>query len=167
MLGSIQQYVRGLLDGAPLPGEVPGPLTAWVTPPVWERIPEPRAYVWGGRLRTTRQAGPRGAARKTFAWTVDIYVNWLTTPDNALAAEPFPFVVDTVIGVLSAAAMPVFIDTSGNVVGVNATSPSDTQILSIGEEMELDYPPERSVDKQRTIWYGARLAASVTEVVTG
>lgn len=165
MLGSVQLYVKGILDGLPLPQGTPGPLSARITPPVVEKISAPKAYVWGGRLRAARQTAPRVAGFKKFPWTVDVWLAYLDNPDNALASEPFPRVVDAVMLAFMTTVMPVFINSDGVPVGPNASSRTDTQIQAIGEAFDLEYPPERAVTAQRQVWYAARIGLEVLEVV--
>jgi hypothetical protein len=165
MLDSVQRYARGLIDGAPMPPGVPGPLTAWITPPATEKMSAPRAYVWGGKLRAARQTAPRGAGFMKFSWTVDLWVAYMSTPDAARAAEPFPKITDTVLKVFMTTPMPLFIDAAGVPVGPNATSAGDTQITSIGESFTGDYPPERSVAGPRMLWYVQQFGIDVDEVV--
>jgi hypothetical protein len=165
MLDSMQAYCRGLLDGLAMPQGVPGPLVAWVTPPVVEKANAPRAYVWGGRLRGRRQTAPRGPGFMALTWTVDVYLHYMSTPGKALAEEPFPKVVDAVLKTFMTTTMPLFVDAYGNPVGPNATSETDTQVQAIGEAFDGDYPPERTVDGPRMLWYAQRLGVEVLEVV--
>lgn len=165
MLDSVSAYVRGLIDGTPMPSGVPGPLVAHITAPVVEKMSAPRAYVWGGKFAAARQTAPRGQGFMKFTWTIDVYVAYMSTPDAALAGEPFPKIVDTVLRVFMATPMPLFIDSLGNPVGSNATSATDTQIVSIGEKLDGDYAPERTVAGPRMLWYVNRLGITVDEVV--
>lgn len=166
MLSSVQKYVKGIADGLAMPTGVPGPLVARITPPVWERVSAPRAYVWGGRVRGSRQTAPRGPGFKRIPWVVDVYLTYMDTPDDALANEPFPAVIDAVLGAFFTTTMPVWIDSTGTPVGPNApTAGSATQIQSIGESFDLDYPPERTVTAGRMIWYSTRIGLDVLEVV--
>jgi hypothetical protein len=50
-------------------------------------------------------------------------------------------------------------------MGPNAVDETDTQIQSIGETFDLDYPPERTPASMKMIWYSARLGLDVLEVV--
>ena len=165
MLDSVQQYVRGLIDGLVIPVTGIPPLTAWITPPVLEEADGPRAYVWGGRVRGGRQTAPRGPGMKRFPWSVDVYLTYRDTPDDALASEPFPKVIDTVLRTFMATTMPLWIDANGVPVGPNAGSSTDTQIQAIGESFDLEYPPERLPATMRMVWYSARIALDVLEVV--
>jgi hypothetical protein len=164
-LYSIQEYVRSLIDGLtfPLAPTVPA-LTAWVTPPTVEKATGPRAYVWGGRVRGGRQTAPRGPGMKRRPWTVDVYLIYLDTPDDARTNEPFPRIIDAVIDVFETTVMPLWIDQNGVPVGPNAGSTSDTQIQAIGESYDLDYPPERLPHSLRMVWYSARIGLDVLEV---
>lgn len=165
MLASIQQYVKGILDGTEIPVQGIPALTAWVTPPALEQADGPRAYVWGGDVAIGRQTAPRGPGFKKFPWSVDVWLAYLTTPDDGLETEPFPAVIDAVLLALMTTTMPLFIDAQGNPVGPNATSQTDTQIQSIGESMRLQYPPERMVGPMQMLWYTAQLRVDVLEVV--
>ena len=166
-LYSVARYVKGLIDGTPMPSGVPGPLVAYITPPVSEKLSAPRAYIWPGRAQVARQTAPRGQGFRKRTWPIDIYVNYMDTPDDALANEPFLQVVDAVTGVFEATVMPLFIDSLGNPVGPNATSATDTQILSIGEDWALDYPPERTVMNLRQLWFSTGIKLQVEEAKQG
>lgn len=165
MLYSVSKYVQGIFNGLPVPLQGVPPLTVWITPPVLEKADGPRGYVWGGRLRAARQTAPRGPAFKKFPWTVDLWLVYLDTPDNARQNEPFPMIIDTVITAVQATTMPLFIDKNGNPVGPNPVNPTDTQIQSIGETFDLDYPPERTPASMKMVWYSARIGLDVLEVV--
>ena len=165
-LYSVSKYVLGLIDGLPLPAGLP-PLEAWITPPALEEIDGPKAHVWGGRVRGGRQTAPRGPGFKRLPWQVDVYLVYMDTPDDALTYEPFPQVIDTVISVFAKTTMPLFIDAAGNPMGPNAVNETDTQILSIGESWELEYPPERVTASMLMVWYVARIGLDVLEVQQG
>jgi hypothetical protein len=165
VLSSVQSYVQGLIDGLVIPVSGNPALTAWITPPVFEKADGPRAYVWGGRVHGGRQTAPRGPGMMKFPWTVDIYLVYLDTPDNARQAEPFPRVIDTVLTTFMTTTMPVWIDAAGVPVGPNASTRTDTQIQAIGESFDLDYPPERAPAAGRMLWYSARIGLDVREVV--
>jgi len=158
--------VRGLLDGLTVP-YVDGmpPLTAWITPPALEQADGPRAHVWGGSVDISRQTAPRGPGFKKWPWTVDVYLVYLTTPDDGLVAEPMPRIIDAVITRFAATVMPLFIDVYGNPMGPNAASATDTQIQGIGERVRLQYPTEKMVGPMQMLWYVALLQVDVLEVV--
>lgn len=164
MLYSVQRYAQGIVDGIVMPDGLP-PLTAWVTPPVVEQADGPRAYTWGGRAHGSRQTAPRTAGMKKIQWVTDIWLAFLDTPDDALANESFPKVIDAVLWAFFTTVMPVFIDVNGNAVGPNATSPSDTQIQAVGESWDLEYPPERLPMTARMVWYSARIGMDILEVM--
>jgi len=164
LLYSIQKYVQGILADLALPDGLPQ-LTTWVTPPVAEDMDGPRAHVWGSRVHGSRQTAPRIKGMKKLPWNVDVYLAFLDTPDDALANESFPKVIDTVLWSLFTTTMPVFIDPSGTPVGPNATSAGDTQVQAIAESFDLDYPPERLPMTMKMVWYSARIGVDVLEVV--
>lgn len=164
MLYSIQKFAQGIVDGISMPDGLPA-LTAWVTPPVMEQIDGPRSYVWGGRVRGSRQTAPRRAGFKKIPWVVDVWLAFLDTPDDALANESFPKVIDAVLWAFFTAPMNIFIDGEGNVVGPEATGPHDTQVQAVGESFDLEYPPERLPMTGRMVWYSAHIAMDILEVV--
>lgn len=165
MLYSVSKYVLGIVNGLAVPIDGVDPITAWITPPTLEKADGPRAYVWGGSLRAARQTAPRGAGFKKFPWTVSVWLVYLDTPDNARQNEPFPLIIDTVMSAFMDTTMPLFISAEGVPMGPNAVNETDTQIQSIGETFDLDYPPERTPASMKMIWYSARLGLDVLEVV--
>jgi hypothetical protein len=158
--------VRSLLDGLAVPyvDSMP-PLTAWITPPALEQADGPRAHVWGGSVDISRQTAPRGPGFKKWPWVIDVYLIYLTTPDDGLDAEPMPRIIDAVLSQFGAVTMPTFIDIYGNVMGPNAVNETDTQIQGIGERIRLQYPPEKMVGPMQMIWYTALAQVDVLEVV--
>lgn len=162
-LNTIQTHVQGLINGLDLPGQVDGdghpiPLVAWITPPVVEDITGPRAYVWGGTLQERRQTAPRGQGFKKLRWVVDTYlVAAATAADNNLDQE-FPLIVDGVMAALRAAPMPILI--------TDPTTGVVSQLLSIGEDFELEYVPERLLAAPAgMLWYSARIGTVVEEAL--
>ena len=172
-LNSVQQYVHSIVNNLTIPS-LTSPLTAYITPPMVEELDGPRVYVWGGRLRGRRQTAPRGigsgAGFKRLDWVIDTYVSYLTTPDSANIDEQFPQVVDAIMAATWAVQMPLIIDGQGQRIptGMGATQtlpPGASQILSIGEDFELEYPPERSPATQRMLYYTCRIGLDVVEAV--
>ena len=167
-LNSTQLYVQSLINGLSIPapaGGTPSTLEAYITPPTLENLDGPRAYVWGNRMRATRQTAPRGAAFKHFAWTVDIYLSYLTAPDDANVDQEFPLLVDAVLQQLWTTTMPLFISSTG--IPVAPGTAGSSQILSIGEDFELEYPPERTPATLRMLYYSCRIGLDIYEAVQG
>lgn len=160
----MQRYVQGILAGLELPDGLPA-LTTWVTPPVVEDMDGPRGYVWGSRVQGSRQTAPRGAGFMKLPWTIDVYLAFLDTPDDALANESFPKVIDAVLMKFFTTTMPLFISAAGVPMGSDLVNDTDTQIQAIGERWDLDYPPERLPATMRMVWYSARIGMSVLEVI--
>jgi hypothetical protein len=155
-LNSVQLYVASLLDGLAIPGN-PTPLTAHITPPTVEDLDGPRAYVWGARLNGLRQTAPRGPGFKRLNWVVDVYLSYETVPDDPTVDQNFPLIVDAVMNATWQTVMPTFI--TDPQTGVKS------QILQIGEEFELEYPPERTPATLRMLYFTARLGLDVYEAV--
>lgn len=155
-LNSVQEYVLGLLDGLQIPGGGAS-LEAYITPPVVEDIDNPKAYILGSRLRGRRQTAPRGPGFKYLAWVVDIYITYETIPDSPTVDNEMALIIDAIMNKTWMTTMPLFITDS--VTGVKS------QILAIGEDFELEYPPERTPATLRMLYYAARLGLDVYEAV--
>lgn len=155
-LNSVQEYVKGLLDGLPIPGGG-APLEAYITPPTVEDIDRPKAYVQGARLRGQRQTAPRGPGFKRLNWMVDVYITYETVPDSVTVDQEMPLIIDAIMNKTWTTVMPLFIQ--DQVTGVRS------QILAIGEDFELEYPPERTPATLRMLYYVARLGLDVYEAV--
>ena len=100
---------------------------------------------------------------KYLTYQLDIYLKYLTNPQDAEIDQEFPIFVDTVLYQLYNTVMPVFIDSQGNVV--NAGGANISQITSIGEEWDMDYPPEMTPSTQRMLLYGCRITMMLEEVI--
>lgn len=159
-LNSVQIYVANLLNNLQVP-TITKPIEAYITPPTVEDVDGPRAYIWGARSRARRQTMPRGIAPragfKEINWTVDIYLVHLTTPDEPTIDQEFPLIVDTVLTQLWSTTMPIVI--------VDPTTGQESQIQAIGEEWELEYPPERLPATLRMLYFSCRIAMDVKEIV--
>ena len=155
-LNSVQEYVKNLLDGLQIPGGG-APLEAYITPPTVEDIDRPKAYVQGARLRGQRQTAPRGPGFKRLNWMVDVYITYETVPDSVTVDQEMPLIIDAIMNKTWTTVMPLFIQ--DQVTGVRS------QILAIGEDFELEYPPERTPATLRMLYYVARLGLDVYEAV--
>lgn len=153
---SVQEYVKGQLDGLIIPG-IPQALEAYVTPPTVEDIDRPKAYIWGGRCRIQRQTMPRGAGFKHLGWMVDIYLAYETNPDSPTVDQEFPAIVDAVFNKLWTTTTPLFI--TDPLTGVQS------QLLNVGENMEFEYPPERTPATLRMLYYSCRIGMELFEAV--
>ncbi len=172
-LNSLQLYTHSIIDGLLIPS-VTEPLRAYITPPNIEDLDGPRAYVWGGRLRGRRQTTPRGAPGqagfKRLDWVIDVYLSYLTTPDSADIDQQFPLIVDAIMAASWSVRMPLIIDSQGQRILTGAgpvqdLPPGASQIISIGEDFELEYPPERNPANLRMLYYTCRLGLDVYEAV--
>lgn len=165
-LTSTQLYVKNIIDGLLVPGAT-APIEAFVTPPAVYELNAPVAFVQGARLRVNRQTAPRRAGFKRLAWVVDVYLSYETNPDSETVDTEFPQIVDAVMAAFWKAPIPTFIDSLGNVLGTNPDPVPDgsSQIWNTGEDMELEYPPERLPATVRMLYYTARLGIDLEEVV--
>lgn len=155
-LNSVQQYIKGLINDLPVPGQ-DKTIEAYITPPTVEDIDRPKAYIWGGRLRGMRQTAPRGPGFKRLNWVVDVYLVWETLPYGPTIDSEFPLIIDAVMNKTWTTKMPIQIQ--------DPQTGQPSQILQIGEEFELEYPPERMPSTLRTLYWTARLGLDVYEAV--
>jgi hypothetical protein len=151
-----------MLDGLPIPGTTQT-LEAFITPPTVSDLNNPMAFVWGARLSVNRQTAPRGPGFKTLKWIVDVYLAYETNPNSPTVDIEFPSIIDAVMAKTWVATMPTYIDSNG--VPIQQEEPGSSQMLSIGESHELEYPPERTPATLRTLYFGARIGFDVLEVV--
>lgn len=158
-LNSVQHYVHSLVNGLVVPGGV-GTIEAWIQPPAFEPLDGPKAFIWGGKMRKRRQTTPRGRGFQQVEWIVDICLAYETVSDltnDPNVDQEFPLVVDAVMDALAATPMPLFI--------TDPTTGKRTQITSIGEDLDLEYPPEKAPATDRLVYYVCAINAHVTEVV--
>lgn len=167
-LNSVQNYVAGLLDGLEVPIRGTKPVEAHITPPTFEDIDGPKAYVWGGRHRGHRQTMPRNstgqlvdgkAGFKELNWDLDIYLAYETTADAPFLNQEFPCIVDAVLTKLWTTPVNRYI--TDPITGVIS------QITQIGEDWHFEMLPERTPNTLRMVFYTARITAMITEEVQG
>lgn len=159
-LNTVQAYLKGLLDGLAIPGNV-GNLEAYITPPDPRDDPPPAAYIWPASGDEKRQAMPRGnppgAGWKTLTHSVHVYLTWFNAADDPNADSAFPAVIDTVMTALRSAPNPV-----------RASDPYTGQVsdlVDIGEQMTWDYGPVHAVADQRWLRYDCLITVTVTELI--
>lgn len=104
----MQHHVRDLLDGLVIPGTT-DTIEAFITPPTVDNLDGPKAYIWGSRMRATRQTMPRTFGFKKLLWQVDVYLSYETVPDSPTVDQEFPLVIDAVMAALWSATMPTMI----------------------------------------------------------
>lgn len=155
-LNSVQLYVQGLLNNLPVPGGT-DTIKAWITPPAAEPLSGPRAYVWGGHIREGRQTMPRGPGFRELPWMIEVWLIYETNANVASLDQKFPLVIDAVWKKVWTATMPTTI--------TDPTTNVTSQIIAVGEESELEYPPERTPASLRMVLYTALLRVQVKEVV--
>lgn len=160
-LHSIQLFVQGLLDGLPIPGSTSQSLEASITPPTVDELGDnPKAFIWASRMTASRQTMPRDRGFKHLAWDIDVWLSYMTLPDSPTVDSEFPLLVDAVMTKLwTTTLVQEFVTDPVTLV--------TSQILAIGEDFTLDYPPERTPATLRALYYTARLGIAVYEAVQG
>jgi hypothetical protein len=168
-IASTLGYIKGLLDGLPLPGDSTPNLAAYITPPdpnVETDIPT--AYVWpgdGNEDRDPNRAGsvPRNTGPGTYSGDkgiehdMSVYLVWFAADDQADIDSLFPGVVDAVMAVLRTSDDPAEVQ-----------DPYDPNTIStlidVGEKMT--YRIElRSLVNQAYNRYDALVGLTVLEVI--
>jgi hypothetical protein len=118
-------------------------------------------------MRGQRRAGPRGkpgqAGFKKLLWNVDIWLVYLTNPNNPDVDSEFPAIVDAVMTALWSTQLTTQIDPNG--VPCQVGTPGASQILSIGENFRLDFDTVHTPQTQRMLFYAARLTQDIDEEV--
>lgn len=163
-LCSVQSYIKNMLDGLQIPGSAQT-LEAFITVPAGANLDGPMAFILGGRLTGRRQTAPRGKAFKHLAWVVDVYLAYETNPNSPTVDVEFPQIVDAVMLQTWQTTMPLFLDPYGNPTTPGA--PGSSQIISIGEDFELELMPDRTPATLRMLYCGARLGLDVYEAYQG
>lgn len=159
-LNAVQTHVQGLLDGLVAPGMAPDEkLDCYITPPTVEALDGPKCYVWGGTGRERRRTMPRPIGLKALTWTIDVYLVYETSSEDTNLDQAFPLLIDAVMGALRAAPMPIWI--------TDPTTQARSQLVAIGEDFDLEYPPEMTPATQRLIYYSCRIGATVQEDLKG
>lgn len=163
-LNSMQQYVKGLLDGAQLPLNL-GTLQVFITPPDPGDGTEPTVYIWGSIANERRQSMPRHqpgsystGGFKLIDHAIDLWLTFCGYADDEMVDSQFPIVIDAVCAILRDTLMPKI-----NVIDEVTGQLSD--ILSIGEKISWDYAPVRSLDDQRMLRFTSRIVLELTEKI--
>lgn len=159
-------YIKGLLDGLAMPGQLPS-MAAYITPPdpnVETDIPT--AYVWptdgdesrDGKAGTVpRNSGPNTPSGfKDLEHHIDVYVIWFGADDQPDIDNLFPGIVDAVMFAFRTSADPV-----------KVTDPYTEQVstlVDVGERQNYRITL-RSLVEQAYDRYDCLLALSVLEVI--
>jgi len=168
-IASAQQYLKGKLDGLPMPGGAPN-LACYVTPPdpnVESDIPT--AYVWPSNGREardpdfagsmSRNAGPgTPSGFKTIEHQLDIWVIWFGSDDDDDADTLFPGMVDAIMFALRT-------DTPNpDEYLTDPWTGQQTQLANVGETIQYQVTVN-SVADQRYLRYDAMLTLPLIEVI--
>jgi len=167
-IASTLAYVKGLLDGLPMPGSLPV-MAAYITPPDPNVDTDiPAAYVWptdGDENRDSAKAGtvPRntgpGTASgfKNIEHAIDVYVVWFAADDQDDIDSLFPGIVDAVMFALRTSEDPAQVQDPYNPNVVST-------LVDVGEKMTYRITV-RSLVEQAYDRYDCLVALSVLEVI--
>lgn len=167
-IASTLAYVKGLLNGLPMPGDNVPALAAYITPPDPDTETQiPTAYVWpgdGDEDRNGSRAGtvPRNTGPGTYSGfkglehSLSVYVVWFAADDQPDIDSQFPGIVDAVMFAFRTSADPA--------TAVDPYTSQETTLIDVGEKMT--YRIElRSLVNQAYNRYDALVGLTVLEVI--
>jgi hypothetical protein len=175
-IASAMAYVRGLLDGLPLPGGAPN-LAAMIEPlDPDEETDVPTCYVWplpGNEQRDPKNGGsmPRNSGPGTFSGTktithsIGVWVVWF-------AADPDPedddipdadYLMPGFLDVIMQALRTAWPDPA---IFTDPWTGEQTQMVDVGEQMKYELSPPHSTANQRYLRYDALITIPLTEAIS-
>jgi hypothetical protein len=164
-------FVKSLLDGQNIPGPAGGRMDAFINAPdPKEDSRNPAAYIWLTRGGIRRKSGPRSAppanrtqytAQSPAGWkiythNVSIWVTWFDENTDAGADSAFPTVLDWTMMMLETCKMPQDITDP-------STGSALSTLINLGQNMDYEYIPARSVLSQRYHRQDALITAPTEE----
>ena len=165
-IASSLAYIKGLLNGLAMPGQLPS-MNAYITPPdpnVETDIPT--AYVWptsgdesrDGKAGTVpRNSGPgTPSGFKDLVHAIDVYVLWFGADDEPDIDNLFPGIVDAVMFALRTSDDPVKV--------ADPYTEQGSTLVDVGEVMNYRITL-RSLVEQAYDRYDCLLSLSVLEVI--
>lgn len=163
-LNAVQQHVKGLLNGLPLPYSQEGTLTAYIAYPLPVDEADPICFIWGGEDDEHRQTAPRAqpgnlssGGFKDIVYLLDVWIMHAELNDDPNADSLFPVVIGTVKATLRNAQM-----------GIDLTDPTTGEVSTlkmIGEEMKTQYEGARTMEDERMLQYLARVQVKIVEKI--
>ena len=170
-INTVQQFLRGLLDGLPLniPGVLPDTnvLNAFITPPNPNDDARPGAYIWGAHGDEKRLAVPRAqpgqlssGGDKQATHNVSIWLVWFGPGADPDADQQFPSIIDAVIGCLRNAQLH---DAVTQLVSDPLTG-QQSALLDVGENMSWEYAGVRATADQRYLRFDAIVTVDIVEI---
>lgn len=166
-------YVKGLLDGLPMPAGIPN-MVCYITPPAVDEEPngEPRAYLWTPEWNESRAPQRGGSVNraltkpvpganpnsgvKALDHAIHVYVIYDQANDDPNADALFPSILDTVSWALRVSTDPAVV-----------TDPNDgtiTQLVDVGEQI-TGQMNVTALAGQRMYRYDSLMVVPVTEIL--
>ncbi len=156
-LNVVQTTLAGYLDGLSS-GQLPDAF-AYVAPPAIDvALPEPRIFVWGGRLKEDRFTQGRGmGGQKRLIWQVDIWPILAMETFDPNADSAYPAFLDAIMQKLRTVQMGVTV--------TDAVTGTSSVLQEIGETLTLDYTTPQALADQRLVLYGGHIGCQVIEIL--
>jgi hypothetical protein len=98
---------------------------------------------------------PRGGGSKESAYTIDVYLLWIGDPSASNIDQLFPLFIEAVLKKLRTVAVPTLI--------TDPTTNVQTNLLEVGERMQVNFALPKSTADQRFMAYEAMISCSVSE----
>jgi|SRR5579875_1400312 len=153
-VASCLTYVKGLLDGLPMPPGTGGNMAAYILPPdPDEETQVPTAYVWPSQWKETRDPKTGGTVPRNTGWdtpsgtksivhTLDVYLTWFQpneTPDPR-SDSLFPGIVDAVCVALRTAPTQVpvtdpYTGQPSTLVNIGEVIDGKTGLVAVSDEV--------------------------------
>jgi hypothetical protein len=166
-INAVMGYVKSVLDGLEIPGEV-GPLACFIVPPDPDvnENGTPRASVWSADGDVSRLSGPRqlpdepGTAGWKDQWhNLAIFLWYPMSDEEPDEDSAFPGVVDAVMYALATVPNPAII--TDPLTGVQ------TQLVGLGESMTWLMPPPMALAAQRWEKWACQITGRTLEQIRG
>jgi hypothetical protein len=163
-VNTVHLAIKSILDGLIVPGKA-GVLHCYITPVDPREDPDPAIYIWPSRGHEHRQSVPRASPGyqpatqsgwKEIEHTIDGFLTWFGEDSDSQADSTFPAVVDAVLQALRNADDPMYAVT-------DPLTGQQSDLAGIGEKLEYEIGPVRTVADQRYLRYDALITIQFCE----
>lgn len=141
------------------------PIKCYIAPPqvVIDSVEGPEVYIWGGHAQIHRTTAPKTpypfytGGFKRAPWELDI---WVFFVDAATPSDTnFPTILDAIRQAIESIPFPQ------QLTDINS-NPPNTQLVEIGQNLRIEYPPPHSIEDQSNLLYTAHIVCDSKEDYT-
>jgi len=155
-MNAILQYMQGLLNNLPVPGQSTNLRTVLV-PGMQMPLTGPIALIIPGPAHGERRTAPRGLASMEIPWWIDIYLKYETNPNAEMLDQLLPLIVDAILYACWAPKLPLQI--------TDPTTGRVSNLVALGEAFEVDPQPPETPATMRTLLFSALIRIEAKEWV--